>query len=158
MRNSSLKGALMGSSPYSYIVPYRQDFQQALDELRQREFDEGRYNPVMPFPPQFVDERSPRGPGRQHESIEEALEDSAEDGTRSILDIEFVGDENDFGVARRLTEEELEQYFGTTTPTRTQVLENTPSEDIERGQAVCVPVFDDDGLPVAIYFTGYSCD
>jgi len=148
----------MGAHPYSYLVPYQHDFQQALDELREREFEQGRYNPVMMYPPELVDERTPRGPGRQHETIDEALEAAEEDGTRSILDIQFVGDEAEFGVARRVTEEELQEYFGTTTPNRSQVLDNTPTEDIERGQAVCVPVYDDDGLPAAIYFFGYSCD
>ncbi|HXY36016.1 MAG TPA: hypothetical protein VEI07_17400 [Planctomycetaceae bacterium] len=148
----------MGAHPYSYLVPYQHDLQRALDELREREFEQGRYNPVMMYPPEFVDERTPRGPGRQHDTINEALEAAEEDGTRSILDIELVGDEAEFGVARRLTEEELEQYFGTTTPNRAQVLDNTPTEDVERGQAVCVPVYDEDGLPLAIYFFGYSCD
>ncbi len=148
----------MGAHPYSYLVPYQHDFQQALEELREREFQQGRYNPVMMFPPEFVDEKTPRGPGRQHETIDEALEAAEEDGTRSILDIQFVGDEAEFGVARRVTEEELEAFFGTTTPNRAQVLDNTPTEDIERGEALCVPVYDDDGLPAAIYFFGYSCD
>ncbi len=39
----------MGSSPYMYLVPYQPNFQRALDELREREFEQGRYNPVMPF-------------------------------------------------------------------------------------------------------------
>jgi hypothetical protein len=130
----------MGSSPYSYLVHYQPNFQRALDELRAREFEQGRYNPVMPFPPFFVDDTTPPGPGRKHETIDAALEASDADGTRSILDIQRVGNEGDFGVARRLTEEELQEHFGTTTPTREQVLEVMPTEDIERGEALCLPV------------------
>jgi hypothetical protein len=34
----------MGGDPYWYAVPYQQDTDKALQELRQREFDAGRYN------------------------------------------------------------------------------------------------------------------
>ena len=132
--------------------------QRALDELRKREFEQGRYNPVMPYPPELVDDTTPPGPGRQHETIEDALCESDADGSRSILDIDRVGNETDFGLARRLTEEELQAYFGTTTPTRQQILELLPTEDIERGEAVCLTVYDEVGYPVEIFFAGYSCD
>lgn len=50
-----------------------------------REFEAGRSNPVMPAPSMFL----PLGPdspapGRQDESIDEVLEVSDADGTRSI--------------------------------------------------------------------------
>jgi len=148
----------MGSTPYSYLVPYQPNFQHALDELRQREFEQGRYNPVMPFPPFFVDDTTPPGPCREHQTIDEALEAADADGTRSILDIDRVGNEADFGVARRLSEDELQEHFGTTTPTREQVIEVMPTEDIERGEAVCLTGYDEVGYPVEIFFAGYSCD
>jgi len=90
----------MGAEPYYYFVPYQADINAALRTLRQREFEAGRYNPVMPFPSRFL----PLGPdspspGRRHDSIEEALEDSDADGTRSILDIERVSDTS--GLARQ---------------------------------------------------------
>ena len=85
--------------------------QRALDELHQREFEQGRYNPVMPYPPELVDDTTPPGPGRQHETIKDALCESDADGSRSILDIDRVGNETDFGLARRLTEEELQAYL-----------------------------------------------
>jgi hypothetical protein len=49
----------MGSHPYRYFVPYPDDFQQALEERREREFAAGRYNPVMMFPPCPVGVRTP---------------------------------------------------------------------------------------------------
>lgn len=148
----------MGSSPYMYLVPYQPNFQRALDELREREFEAGRYNPAMFMPPHLVDDNSPPGPGRQHETIEEAQVEADADGTRSILDIDRVANEPDFGVALRLTEAELQELFGTPTPTREQVLEIMPPEDGERGQAVCLPVYDAVGYAVEIFFGGWSCD
>lgn len=75
----------MGAEPYYYYVPYQPDVAAALRALRQREFEAGRYNPVMPAPSMFL----PLGPdspapGRQDESIDEVLEVSDADGTRSI--------------------------------------------------------------------------
>jgi hypothetical protein len=148
----------MGSSPYMYLVPYQPNFQRALDELREREFEAGRYNPAMFMPPHLVDDNSPPGPGRQHDTIEEAQIEADADGTRSILDIDRVANEPDFGVAQRLTEAELQELFGTPTPTREQVLEIMPPEDGERGQAVCLPVYDAVGYLIEIFFGGWSCD
>src|SRR5579885_2939930 len=141
----------MGASPYTYIVPYEADFQRALDALRNREFESGRYNPVMLRLPSLIDERTARGPGRQHRSIDDAREAAGADGTRSILDIELVGDKGGIGIARRMIDEELEEYFETTTPTRKDILKNL-SVYIERGEAVCLPVYNEAGVPVGICF------
>ncbi len=108
----------------------------------------------MPFPPEFVDDTNPPGPGREHETIQEALKASDADRTRSILDIDRVGTKADFGVARRLTEEELQEHFGTTTPTREQILAFMPTEDIERGETDCLTVYDEVGYPVGISSLG----
>jgi hypothetical protein len=93
----------VGGEPYYYFVPYQKDIDAALQALRRREFEAGRYNPATPFPSRYfpLGPQSP-APGRQHDSIEEALEDSDADGTRSILDIERVADTADFAVAARL--------------------------------------------------------
>ena len=65
----------MGAEPYFYFVEYNPDINAALQELREREFEAGRYNPVMRslyslFP---IGPDSP-APGAQHDSIEEARE------------------------------------------------------------------------------------
>src|SRR5437867_3547075 len=106
----------MGASPYYYLVDYKPDIDEVLQELRMREFQAGRYNPVIPFPsfPVFADSFAP---GAQNDSIEEALEASEEDGTRSILDIMRVADEPDFCCAAPLSDQELRSLFGTTKPT-----------------------------------------
>ena len=71
----------MGGESWFYFVPYQADIDSALQALRRREFQAGRYNPVMPLPDFPVDAGVP-GPGAQHDSIEEAITDADADGTR----------------------------------------------------------------------------
>lgn len=147
----------MGAEPYWYFTKYRRVVDDALQELRQREFKAGRYNPVTPFLRFPVDPDSP-GPGAQHESIEEAMEDAAEDGTRSILDLMTVGEEADFCVAARVPDAELVRLYGTTRPTRAMIESNMPfSDDLERGHGVYIIAYKDD-QPDEIFFAGYSFD
>ena len=147
----------MGAHPFWYTVKYDPDTNAALQQLRQREFRAGRYNPVMPFPDFPVTPMSP-APGAQHSSIEEAMEDSDADGTRSILDIMRVGFEPDFCTAVPLADDVLLALYGTTRPTRPAVEANMDFlEDIERGQAVYVTLYRDD-KPHELLFVGYSFD
>ena len=86
----------MGSHPYFYFTKYQEDTNAALQTLRQREFEAGRYSPVMSmwdfeFPP---NENSPT-PESQHSSIDEAMEDGGADGTGSILDINRISEQPD---------------------------------------------------------------
>lgn len=147
----------MGASPYFYFVPYQADINTALQELRQREFQAGRYNPVTPFPDFPVDPNDP-GPGAQHDSIEEAMEDSDADGTRSILDLMRIGDEPDFCTAAPLGDDVLEDLFGTTQPTRAMIEQSMEFyEGMERGQGIYIVVYKG-GRPDEIFFAGYSFD
>jgi hypothetical protein len=147
----------MGASPYWYVVKYNPDLDAALHDLREREFRAGRYNPVIPFPDFPVTASSP-APGAQHSTIEEALEDSDADGTRSILDISSIGEDPDFGVACPLPDDELVRLFGTTQPTRAAVENNMEMyEQIERGQAIYIVLYKN-GQPDELMFVGYSFD
>lgn len=147
----------MGAHPYYYFVEYQPDVEAALQELREREFRAGRYNPVQPFPNFPILPNSP-APGARHESIDEAREAAAEDGTRSILDIEAVSDFPDFCVAAPLGKEELEHYFGTDQPTKQIVSRRLDFlASIERGHGIYFTVFED-GLPSKLFFAGYSFD
>ena len=148
----------MGAHPYWYVTKYTPNPDAALQALRQREFRAGRYNPVMPFLQFPVGPQSP-APGARHATIEEAFEDADADGTRSILDIERCADEPDFGVACPMDDEVLEEFFGTTRPTRQQVLDSMFDffEDLERGQAIYVTLYKD-GKPDEYLFAGYSYD
>lgn len=147
----------MGAHPYFYFVEYQPDIDAALQELREREFQAGRYNPAEPFLEFPLSANSP-SPGPQHESIYEAKEEAAEDGTRSILDIEDIADEPNFGVAAPLTEEQLEEYFGTVHPTKEMINQNMDFlESIERGHCIYIIVFEKE-KPSGLFFAGYSFD
>jgi hypothetical protein len=74
----------MGGHPCYYFVPYEEDIGAALQKLRKREFEAGRYNPAIPFLDFPIGPASP-APGKQHSSIQQALDASDADGTRSIL-------------------------------------------------------------------------
>ena len=147
----------MGGSPWFYFVAYQPDISGALQELRRREFEAGRYNPVLWMPPFPVDANSP-APGAQHASIEEAMEDADADGTRSILDMERISDTPDYGAVAPLPNEVLMDLFGTDKPTREMIEDNDDLfEMLERGQGVYVIAYQNDE-PSEIYFAGYSYD
>ena len=78
----------MGAEPWEYFVPYEEDIQAALEKLRRREFDAGRFH---------LSELNP-------ETIEEALENADADGTRSILDISDVSEAPEFCTVCPLSE------------------------------------------------------
>ncbi len=146
----------MGAVPYWYYAKYQPDVNAALQELREREFRVGRYNPVVPFPPFPVRPDSP-APGARHRTIREALRAAGADGTRSILDLERVSEEPRLGAVSPLPEEALVALYGTTRPTREMVEQGADSEYIERGQGIYILVYRD-GQPDEIFFAGYSYD
>jgi hypothetical protein len=147
----------MGGHPWFYSVEYQPDVNSALQELRRREFEAGRYNPAVWFPQFPVDEKSP-SPGAQHSSIEEAIEDADADGTRSILDMERVSDNPDYGAVTPLRADELIELFGTDKPSREMVEESDDLfERLERGQGVYIITYRGEE-PSEIFFAGYSFD
>jgi hypothetical protein len=148
---------IMGAHPYYYFVKYQPDVEAALQDLRQREFEAGRYNPVQPFP-RFPIHHNSAAPGAQHVSIDEAREAADEEGTRSILDITAISEEPDFCVAAPLAKEELERYFGTAQPTKEMVSRKLEFLGfIQRGHCVYITVFEA-GQPSELFFGGYSFD
>ncbi len=130
----------MGAEPWSDFVPYDNNLQEAVDKLKEREFRAGRYSEENPS------------------TIEEAREVADADGTASILDIDRVGHEPDFGVVATLPSEQLIALFGTAQPTRAMIEGNEDFyEEIDRGQGICVIVYDG-GKPSEIFLAGYSYD
>jgi hypothetical protein len=147
----------MGAHPNWYVVKYRPEIDEALQELREREFQSGLYNPVMPFPGFPVGPRSP-APGARHATMAEAFEDSDADGTRSIIDLDRVSDEPGFGAAAPPGDDLLRELWGTMRPTRTMAEANHDLwEHLERGQGVYIVLYGDD-QPEEICFVDYSCD
>ena len=148
----------MGGHAWFYFVEYEPDINSALQKLREREFRAGRYNPAVWFPEFPVTPESP-APGAQHDSIEEAIEEADADGTRSILDMERVAEEADYGAVAPMPREVLQDLFGTEQPTREMVEGSEELYDaLERGQGVYVVVYDEGGRPSEIFFAGYSYD
>ena len=148
----------MGGHPWFYFVEYEPDIDAALQKLRRREFDAGRYNPAVDFPEFPLTADSP-APGAQHDSIEEAIEDADADGTRSILDMERIADEADFNAVTPMPRETLLELFGTHRPTHEMIDESDELFELmdERGQGVYVVVYDGE-RPSEIFFAGYSFD
>jgi hypothetical protein len=147
----------MGGHPWFYFVEYQPDVDGALQELRRREFEAGRYNPAVWFPQFPVDSSAP-SPGAQHSSIDEAMEDADADGTRSILDMERVSDTPDYGAVSPMPADEILELFGTDKPSR-EMIEKSDDlfEKLERGQGVYIIAYRGEE-PSEIFFAGYSFD
>ncbi|MBE9046417.1 hypothetical protein IQ255_18735 [Pleurocapsales cyanobacterium LEGE 10410] len=162
----------MGGHPYWYWTKYQTDVKTTLEDLRQREFMAGRYNPVMPFI-EFPITDDSSSPGANHGSIDEALEASEADGTRSILDISEVSNLPYEEALDRSTQGEVDLYcttfpfskaelidlFGTDRPDRQMVESaiNELCENLDRGIAKHIIIYDRD-RPIEVFFIGCSFD
>jgi hypothetical protein len=156
----------LGANPWSYWVPYREDIEGALLELKQREFAAGRYH-------------KPWGFTGTHATIEEAAAADENNGTRSILDMIGVSDvprnpdhivgsdefqlfdfEGDpmFGLVAPLDPEQIVDLFGTERPSRAMIEANEEYYGlIDRGLGIYIIAYDGDE-PSEIFFAGYSFD
>jgi len=149
--------SLMGGHPWFYFVDYQPNVDEALQALRRREFEAGRYNPVTLFPAFPVTSDS-HSPGAKHSSIVQAQRAADDDGTRSILDMERTGQTPGYGVVANLPLQRLKELFGTERPSQGMIEENMDFfEDIERGQGIYIIVYEND-RPSQIFFAGYSYD
>jgi hypothetical protein len=151
----------MGAHPYWYFVPYDASPAAALERLRRREFEAGRYSPVVPLI-DFADpiqREAEHGPG--HPTIDAAVAEASEtgQGTRSILDIDRVSMEFEVGAAAPFAAEDLVRAFDTERPSRSLVERRLRAllEELDRGQCGYLVVYKD-GLPVELYFAGFSYD
>lgn len=152
----------MGADAYLYYTKYQDDVDTALQQLRQTEFEAGRYFPAMmtPVPPHF--EGAPAGPGAQHDSIDEARMAAEEQGTCSILDIDHLSDTPDYCAAAPLDPALAEKHFGSNQPTRDMIEKSDTFFDIcfeviDRGQCVYATVYKD-GKPGELVFAGLTFD
>lgn len=107
----------MGANAYFYFTKYQSDINIALQELRQKEFESGRYDPAMnmhnPEMWMFMFEFPPNAKSislsAKHSSIEEAIKEAEECGTCSILDIERISDSPESSAACPLSPEALKR-------------------------------------------------
>jgi hypothetical protein len=161
-------------------VPYQADIEKALQELRQKVFQDGDYYKPNHFAKEnlalatrhYEEGRITReeldGLGLEMEeepepqTIEELLELRAEEMTHSIIDIERVSaDPDDLLTATPLSAEEYEAVLGTVNPTR-ELLEKDETKsalwDLRgRGYGVFVIAYKD-GKPDEIFFAGVTGD
>jgi hypothetical protein len=152
----------MGADAWSYFVPYREDVAAALEDLKQKEFEAGRYN-------------KPAGPHRPAASIAEAVRACDSQGTGSILDMVGIADsprpagfrledafesgiDPGFGMVAPVAPEQLVEMFGTERPSRAMI-EGSGGyyELVDRGLGIYIIAHDRDG-PSEILFAGYSFD
>ena len=87
----------------------------------------------------------------------EALEDADADGTRSILDLDRVADQPDFGAATRWEHDTASPVRYDAADPRDGRIQRSLWEDLERGQGIYIVLYRDD-QPDEIYFAGYSLD
>ena len=106
--------------------------------------------------------------GSVEAAIEAVLEQFGEGGTHSILEMMRVSEEPEICAICRFPDDELQQIFGTTQPTRDRVeavlvKEEEPESSqmfwvsIGRGEGRYVIIYDR-GQPTELFFAGYSFD
>lgn len=105
-----------------------------------------------------------RRKGGEPKTIEELLEQRAESGTGTILDIHGISPTPASGMLHPLDDSTLRQIFGTTEPSREALQQwraRVPTVDepvlYKRGQGIYVAVYEH-GEPVEIYIEGASGD
>ncbi|HVU15279.1 MAG TPA: hypothetical protein VHD32_00025 [Candidatus Didemnitutus sp.] len=138
----------MGASTWSYLVPYAESPDQALQRLREDVFRQRKYGDGIPSADEMraqfeklfgggqdpamraqleasivkIEElrsQIPRMP--EPRSIEELLMQRAESGTHSILDIQGISPVPEFGAVSPMPGDDLVRIFGTSEPTREMV-------------------------------------
>jgi hypothetical protein len=134
----------MGASGWSYFVNYKRDPNEALQELRWKEFKNKRYY--------VYDDVSGNSP-------DELLRNSEENGTHSIIDITGISETDDLYQNGTIKREDLINIFGTDKPTREMIVAKEFVLQTYRGRWACTYVvcYKDEN-PTEIYFTGYSGD
>ena len=141
----------MGGEFWKYSAPLRGDVSTSLEELRELEFEAGRYH------------RSELHPT----TIREAFLNTGADGTRSILDMEHVSASPEPGAVSPVPLASLLAIFGTDRPTRPMVerafrIRDSAALDelieaIGRGEGRYFVLYRDDE-PEQVFFCGYSYD
>jgi hypothetical protein len=138
-----------GSQLWEYCVPYQADMNKVLAELKDREFNAGRFH------------RSELKP----KNFDQAMRNADAAGTRSIIDIQKVAAERNIFAISPAPPAKLKELFGTEKPTHAMV-ENASKklphefhaflETYDRGSGVYIVIYDGD-RPSEIYIAGWSC-
>jgi hypothetical protein len=164
----------MGATGWSYFVPYQPNLDAALQQLRQHVFTDGMFEGHPDYHKQLLEGLRPFLTSEEiwqsetyiHDleaclptSIEHALELCKGSGTHSILDIRTISEQPEFETASPLNPSQLEEIFGTITPTYEQFRQSDILERIHflrhRNQGAYVILYRD-GVPDQIWFGGRS--
>jgi len=147
----------VGASAWDYCVPYQEDLNAALQQLRRAVFEAGDYYWVN-----GVDWRPEAGRAPRPRTLEELWEVELVQyaGTHSILDVFVVlgpDDTPDYNTVEPVTAEEALELLGTEKLTRAHIkdFEVFPQE---RWVGRCAVLHDYEGKPQEIRFWGYSGD
>lgn len=151
----------MGASGWQYFVPYQEDVNQALQDLRQQVFDDGDYywyGEDEVFPPEA---RIPRPERMDDLYMDDGVQDS---GTHSILDVvevvsaELPRDWHAAGTVIPATADEVREATGTDRPIRADAEKLEAELDQARWVGRCAVLYDEQGVPAELMFFGYSGD
>lgn len=147
----------MGASGWDYYVPYQEDLNAALQQLRHEVFEAGDYYWVNGGDWRPEEEREPLP-----RSLEELWDDELvqETGTHSVLDVFRVLEPDepaDYSTVKPVTAEEARELLGTGKLTRAHVKD---FDVFPRSRWIgrCAVLHDDGGNPQEIHFWGHSGD
>jgi hypothetical protein len=149
----------MGASAWEYFVPYQEDLNQALRELRSKVFDTKSYW-------WYGDEDWLERPVPRPQRLEDVFEDEfvQESGTHSILDIVRVAPPGTpllpvpYGAIVPTSADELRAAVGTDKPTRADTEALDKNIDRHRWVGRSTTLYDAAGVPAEIMFWGHSGD
>jgi hypothetical protein len=163
----------MGASGWDYFVPYQQNVERALHDLREQIFLSGAYflRPPMEInPDDFADmpeevrAQVPVWIEREESfseptTLEALIEWNGEEGTHSIIDIERISPIPSFCAAAPLSSEQLIAIFGTDKPEQKMVEQKRHEiQGIrDRWEATYIIIYEN-GKPDEIFFAGFSGD
>jgi hypothetical protein len=150
---------IVDASGWSYYVPYREDFNAALNELHRTVFAKDEY-----WWPRGDEPLGDEGEGwlPRPLTLDELWDDDyvQEEGTDSILDVEkVIGPDAtpEPGTAQIVSAAEARARVGTDVLTRAHV-EAIRDLASRRGFGRCTVLHDNEGTPREIYFWGFSSD
>jgi|SRR5215216_6270015 len=134
----------MGAEFYFEVTTPEGTPSDALGRLRARTLASGAYH----------------GSHLNLESPDRIIQATEPDGTQSIVDVSRISETPDYFAASPFSDEELEDYFGSVTPTLSDVRArcSAAADSIERGTARYLFTYDAEGKPSHYVFMGYSFD
>lgn len=132
----------MGAEAYCWITKYRKNLSDALDSARRETFVAGKFIGAEEYPA----------------TIEDAVARDPECGSGSLLDIVSVSDSPELLSVCGLSQDELQEFFGTERPSLTEIQKCALFwESFDRGEARAVTLYEG-GKPIKICFAGWTID